>query len=364
MEQTSFLEQRINKIRASLTQAGEAAIILSDQNRLYLTGFKSSAGLVLITRTSAYFIVDFRYGEAAREKIKHIDVLVYNKLSDTLQTLCKKHRVKKVYFENNGITLKQADDYKKLLKPCEVKCSFTNYLDKILENLRIIKTQDEIEKLETAQHITEEAYLEILNYIKPGVSERDIALELEYLMRKKGADGIAFDLITITGANTSRPHGVPGNALIKNGDFFTMDIGVLFDGYHSDMTRTVAVGKVSEEQEKIYNIVLNAQETALSQIKPGVSCEYVDAAARDIIKAEGYGDCFGHSTGHGVGLNIHELPAVSVNNKLLLSAGMVITCEPGIYLPEKFGVRIEDMVLVTADGAKNFTKVPKDLIIL
>ncbi|MCQ4021645.1 MULTISPECIES: aminopeptidase P family protein [unclassified Ruminococcus] len=364
MEQIDYLEKRIKRIRFGLTQPGEAAIILSNQNRLYLTGFKSSAGLVLITRSSAYFIVDFRYGEAAKQNIKHIDVIVYTKLSDTLEKLCKKHCIKKTYFENEGITLAQAELYKSMLKACEVKCSFTNYLDKIINNLRIIKTQDEIEKLEEAQRITEDAYLEILNYIKPGVTERDIALELEYLMRKKGADGVAFDLITITGTNTSKPHGVPGNTVINSGDFFTMDIGVLFDGYHSDMTRTVAVGSVSDEQEKIYNIVLNAQTTALAQIKPGVSCASVDAAARDVIIAEGYGECFGHSTGHGVGLDIHEFPAVSVNNSQILSEGMVITCEPGIYLPEKFGVRIEDMVLLTQDGMKNFTNVTKELIIL
>lgn len=358
------MEKRIKKMQKCLAEPGEAAIIHSNANRLYFSGFKSSAGLVLITRTSAYLIVDFRYGEAADKTVKHLDVIVYSKLSETLSKLFKKHRVKRVYFENEGLSLKQANDYKKMFNSIDVKPSFANYLDQIIENMRMIKSDDEIKKLETAQKITEEAYLEILNYIKPGVKERDIALELEYLMRKKGADGIAFDLITITGANTSRPHGVPGDNIVKNGDFFTMDIGALFDGYHSDMTRTVAVGQVSEEQEKIYNIVLKAQTAALAEIKPGVSGEYIDAIARNIIKDEGYGDCFGHSTGHGVGLDIHEKPFVTVNNKLLLSKGMVITCEPGIYLPERFGVRIEDMVEVTANGMKNFTKVPKELIIL
>ncbi len=358
------MEHRIKKIRAALTEAGEAAIILSDNNRLYLTGFKSSAGLVLITRTSAYLIVDFRYGEAAQKKVKHMDVVVYERLGDTLISLIKKHRVKKIYFENEGITLKQADRYKKILKECEAKASFTTYLDNVINNLRIIKTDDEIKKLEKAQRITESAYTEVLNYLKPGVKERDIALELEYLMRKKGADGISFDLITITGKNTSLPHGVPGNNVVKSGDFFTMDIGALFDGYHSDMTRTVAVGAVSEEQEKIYNIVLTAQLAALKKIKPGVTCGSVDKTARDIISDAGYGECFGHSTGHGVGLDIHESPTVTVKNDKILSAGMVITCEPGIYLPNKFGVRIEDMVLVTEKGFKNFAKLTKELIII
>lgn len=358
------METRIKRIQKSLEEPGEAAIILSNVNRLYFSGFKSSAGLVLVTRTSAYIIVDFRYGEAAKKKAELLDVVVYSNLFETLSKLLKKHRVKKVYFENEGLSLKQANEYKKMLGRVDVKASFSNYLDRIIENLRIIKSDDEIRKIETAQRITEEAYFEILNYIKPGVKERDVALELEYLMRKKGADGVSFDLITITGANTSRPHGVPGDSTVKDGDFFTMDIGVLFDGYHSDMTRTVAVGSVSEEQEKIYNIVLNAQTAALDEIKPGASCEYIDAAARKIIRDEGYGDCFGHSTGHGVGLDIHEKPFVTVNNRILLSSGMVITCEPGIYIPERFGVRIEDMVLVTADGMKNFTKAPKELIIL
>ena len=358
------MEERIKKIRAALTEAGEAAIILSDNNRLYLSGFKSSAGIILVTRTSAYLIVDFRYGEAAKKSVEHLDVIVYDNLSRTLTPLIKKHRVKKVYFENDGVTLKQADRFKKLLKESDVKVSFTTYLDNVINNMRIIKSKDEIRKIEKAQRITEEAYLEVLNYLKPGVKERDIALELEYLMRKKGAGGISFDLITITGKNTSRPHGVPGDNKIKSGDFFTMDIGALFDGYHSDMTRTVAIGQVSELQEKIYNIVLSAQLAALKSIKPGVTCGFVDKTARDIIDSEGYADAFGHSTGHGVGLDIHESPTVTVNNSRILSAGMVITCEPGIYLPDKFGVRIEDMVLVTEKGIKNFTKVPKELLIL
>lgn len=358
------MEHRVASIQKSLTQTGDAAIITSDNNRLYFSGFRSSAGLILVTRTNAYLLVDFRYGEAAKKQVSHMDVVVYSKMSETLKTLCINHKVKRVYFENEGITVAQADNYKKILKAFDVKATFTNYLDKIISNLRIIKSSDEINKLEKAQKITEDAYLEILNYIKPGVTERDVALELEYLMRKKGADGISFDLITITGTNTSRPHGVPGNKKVKSGDFFTMDIGVLYEGYHSDMTRTVAVGSVSEEQEMIYKIVLKAQTTALKAIKPGVTCESVDAVARDIISEEGYGEMFGHSTGHGVGLDIHENPFVTIANKQLLSAGMVITCEPGIYLPDKFGVRIEDMVLVTQNGMKNFTKVSKELIIL
>lgn len=358
------MEKRITKVQDGLKRSDEAAIILSGVNRLYFSGFKSSAGLILITKSVAYLIVDFRYGEAAKAQVKHLNVEVYKSLSRTLQGLLKEHGVHKVYFENNGVTLKQAEFYKEMLKSIEIKPVFDTYLDAIIDNLRIIKSDDEIQKIIQAQKITEKAYLEILNYIKPGVMERDIALELEYLMRKKGADTVAFDLITITGKNTSKPHGVPGETLVCEGDFFTMDIGARFEGYNSDMTRTVAVGQVSDEQRNIYETVLKAQLSALNEIKPGVPAEKIDSAARDVITSAGFGNCFGHATGHGVGLDIHELPAVSAKNQTLLSAGMVITCEPGIYLPDKFGVRIEDMVLVTANGCKNFTSIPKDLIIL
>lgn len=358
------ISDRIRKLQEFLTNEDEAAVVLSDVNRFYLTGFKSSSGLVFITKKNAYLVVDFRYGEAAKKEVRHTEVVVYSKLSDTIANIVKKHNIKNVYFENDNITLKQADLYKNMLVKYGADALFTKDLDKIIDNMRILKSEDEIEKIEMAQKITEKAYTEVLNYIKPGVCERDIAIELEYLMRKKGAEGVAFDLITITGTNTSLPHGVPGDITVKTGDLFIMDIGALYDGYRSDMTRTVAVGMVSDEQEKIYNIVLDAQKSALEKIAPGVGCGQVDAAARNVISNAGYGDCFGHSTGHGVGLDIHESPFVTYGSEKILSPGMVITCEPGIYIPDKFGVRIEDMVLVTEEGIKNFTTVKKELTIL
>ena len=218
--------------------------------------------------------------------------------------------------------------------------------------------------IKKAQQITEEAYTEVLNYIKPNVTEREIALELDYLMRKKGADGVSFSLITITGKNTSLPHGVPKDNTIKEGDFFLSDIGALYNGYHSDMTRTVAVKSATDEMEEIYNIVLKAQLSALETVKAGTKASVVDKTARDIISSYGYGEMFGHSTGHGVGLDIHEQPTVSINSETILSSGMVITVEPGIYIPNKFGVRIEDMVCVTKDGYENFATIDKSLIIV
>lgn len=237
-------------------------------------------------------------------------------------------------------------------------------LDKAVSNIRIIKDKSEFDKILKAQQIAEKAYNEILNYIKPGVSERKIAVEFEYLMKQYGAERVSFDLITITGSKTSLPHGVPSDDVVKSGDLFTMDFGAVYDGYHSDTTRTVAVNFATDEQREIYNIVLKAQLAVLDEVKAGKTCSEIDKIARDIITEAGYGECFGHSTGHGVGLEIHELPNVSPRGEIILEEGMVITDEPGIYLPKKFGVRIEDMLYVTEKGYNNFVSLPKELIIL
>ena len=204
----------------------------------------------------------------------------------------------------------------------------------------------------------------MLGKIQEGVSEQELALELEFYMRRQGAQGVAFDLIVVAGTKGSLCHGVPDDHQVRRGDFITMDIGALLDGYHSDMTRTVALGKVTPEQEEVYQIVLRAQEEAISQVKPGVRCGQIDKVARDIIYGAGYEGCFGHSTGHSVGLEIHEEPRFSIGVETLLCPGMVMTVEPGIYLPGKFGVRIEDMVAVTENGYQNLTKTPKELMIL
>ena len=196
------------------------------------------------------------------------------------------------------------------------------------------------------------------------MSERELSARLEFYMKRKGAEAVSFDLITITGKKTSLPHGVPSGDRVEEGDFFTCDFGAVYEGYHSDTTRTVAVGYATDEMRGIYEIVLRAQLAALEKIKPGTKCSEVDKTARDIITEAGYGKYFGHSTGHGVGLDIHELPFVSSKSDTLLLNGMVITDEPGIYLPGKFGVRIEDMLCVTENGYHNFVNLPKELIIL
>ena len=210
----------------------------------------------------------------------------------------------------------------------------------------------------------EAAFDEILNFIKVGVTEREIALELNRLMFEFGAEDLSFDTIVLSGANTSMPHGVPSEKKVQSGEFVLMDYGAVYNGYHSDMTRTVCVGEPDEEMLKVYDIVLSAQEAAIEKAKAGIIGCDLDKIARDIIERSGYGNCFGHSLGHGVGLEIHEKPNASPNYKLPLNEGAVVTVEPGIYIAGKFGVRIEDFVILTENGCKNLTKSAKSLITL
>lgn len=355
---------RINALQRNITGKAQAFLITSDVNRFYFTGFSSSAGAVLVTKSKAYLLVDFRYGESAENTVKHCKVIVYSKFFESLGKICKEEHITEIVVEKSNVTLSQAENYKKYFEKFDVTLGNTSILDAVIENLRLVKSADEINMIKQAQKICEEAYLEVLNYVKPGVTEREIALELEYLMRKKGADGVSFKLITITGKKTSLPHGEPDCSVLKEGDFFLSDIGALYKGYHSDMTRTVAIKSYTDQMVEIYNIVLNAQLSALNAVKAGVKASEVDKTARDIIVNAGYGDYFGHSTGHGVGLDIHESPTVSTGSETILSNNMVITVEPGIYLPNKFGVRIEDMVLVTQNGYENFASIDKKLTVV
>ncbi len=358
------MKSRIRALQQSLSGMTQAFLITSDVNRFYFTGFSSSAGGLLITKSQAYLLVDFRYGESAKNTVKHCKVIVYSRFFEALEAVCREDHITEIGVENSNVTLAQAKNYKNFFAKFGVSLAKNCVLDAVIENQRLVKSANEVSMIKQAQKITEEAYLEVLNCVKPGITEREIALELEYLMRKKGADGASFKLITITGKKTSLPHGEPDNSVIKEGDFFLSDIGALYKGYHSDMTRTVAVKNYTDEMAEIYNIVLNAQLSALKAVKAGVKASLVDKTARDVITHAGYGSYFGHSTGHGVGLDIHELPTVSTGGEAILSDNMVITVEPGIYMPNKFGIRIEDMILVTQNGYENFTTIDKTLTIV
>lgn len=354
--------ERINKLRELLPDEHSGALITSDVNRFYFSGFKSSEGAVFVTSHSAALLVDFRYFEAAQSNVgSKINVICYKKLFDTLNEIILNENIKSVIIEDDDVTVNRLSAFRKEIK-AEIVADF-QLSDKILD-LRMIKTQVEIEKIVTAQKITEKSYLQLLNSIKPGITERELAVELEYLMKKNGAEKVAFDLITISGKNTSLPHGEPSDKKLCNGDFITFDIGAVYDGYHSDMTRTIALGYATDEMREIYDIVLEAHLQAADKIKTGNTCADVDNAARDYIVSKGYGEYFGHSTGHGVGIEIHEKPTVYLTNDTILKDGMVITNEPGIYLPDRFGVRIEDMYLVTDNGYKDLTLIDKELIIL
>ena len=345
-----------------LPERADAALIISNENRRYFTGFVSSLGYLLVTKKQAYLLVDFRYAEAAKANAKGCEVIAYSSFSESMTELITDNEIKNILLEGSAFTLNAAEDIDKILKKCGTESIKNAELDKIIGKLRIVKTTTEVDKIMKAQRITEQALTETLRLIKEGDREKDIALELEYKMRKLGAEGISFDLIVSSGEKTSMPHGVPGE--IKKGDFITFDIGALYQGYHSDMTRTYAFGQVSEKQKRVYNTVFEAQKLGLEAVKSGALCKDVDSAARDYIDQAGFEGCFGHSTGHGVGLEIHEQPFVSQRSDTVLQSGMIITVEPGIYLPGEFGVRIEDMVVVTADGCINLAALPKELIVL
>ncbi len=275
--------------------------------------------------------------------------------------LLNSQNIKNVLIEADGVTLSQFSAIKTNLG---IEALNDNKLSNALNKARQIKSKEEIGFIKQAQAITDKAFTHILNYIKSGVTEREIALELEFFMRKQGSEGVAFDTIAVSGKNSSLPHGVPTDKSLENGDFLTMDFGAKLGGYCSDMTRTVAIGSVSEEQKMVYDTVLDAQISALKVLKAGKICKDIDKIARDIINKAGFEGAFGHGLGHSVGLEIHENPALNTRDETVLKSGMIMTVEPGIYLEDKFGVRIEDMVLITSKGIENLTVSPKELIIL
>lgn len=338
-----------------------AVLITTLANRRYLTGFPSSLGYLLMTKQGNTLFVDGRYFEAARKYAVDTEVVLINKVFGQINELLEKSGVNRVLLETEN----EYSTYALIKRNLKVKVVPSESLSEKLLTLRSIKKSDEVKSIVEAQRIAEKAFDDILCFIKEGVTEREIAALLEYKMKQYGAEGIAFDTIAVSGKNSSLPHGVPTEKSVANGDFVTMDFGAVVNGYCSDMTRTVAVGYASDEMIKVYNTVLSAQIAVDDTVASGVLCSEVDAAARQVIEKAGFGDYFCHSTGHGVGLQIHEMPNLSPRAEgTRLRAGQVVTNEPGIYIPEKFGVRIEDMLYVRKNGCKNLTKAPKHLIIL
>lgn len=352
---------RIKKIQENLKN-NEAFIVYYGPNRFYLTGFNSSAGVVLITSKTADFIIDFRYFEKAKREVFSCNVILSNKIWEQIGDILKTQDIKKIYTETSNISLGEFLALKENLK--EIEISEDDKIEKILKSLRAVKSSEELAIMRKAQALTDEAFDYILDYIRVGKTEKAVALELEFYMRRHGSEGVAFDSIVVSGENSSLPHGTPTDRIIKSGDFLTMDFGAVIDGYCADMTRTVAIGEITDKQKSVYDTVLNAQLSAMKEIKAGAVCKDIDKIARDIIENAGYKGCFGHALGHSLGIEVHESPAFNTRDNTVLKSGMVLSVEPGIYIENEFGVRIEDVIAVTDSGCEIFTKSAKELIIL
>ena len=355
---------QLERLQKTLSENSiDGALISSRENQYYLSGFDYTDGYILVTPCEAFLLCDFRYIEAAKEKVTDMTVIrPEGSMRIELAALCRENSIHELMIEEHDLTY---GDFGLILKALD-DVSLVPGASKLLGTQRAVKLPYELELMNEAQKITDLAFEHILDYISPDRTEADIALELEYFMRSNGADGIAFETIAVSGGASSLPHGVPSRNKLSRG-FLTMDFGAKYKGYCSDMTRTVSIGKPTEEMAKVYNTVLEAQLTALAGIHEGLLCRDADALARNIISGKGYGKNFGHSLGHGVGLYIHEEPRVSPSAPAdsRLEVGNVVTVEPGIYLEGRFGCRIEDMIAIEPDGnIRNFTKSPKELIVL
>ncbi|MCC5909950.1 MAG: aminopeptidase P family protein [Clostridiaceae bacterium] len=351
------MQKRIEKVREILKDKNlDGIFIYKPQNRKYFSGFTGTTGYVLITQDEAKFFTDFRYMEQAKEECSGYDIVEISRF-EPLTNKIQELPLNRLGVEEEYYTFKDFTQFKSKLEKLEIIA-----LEGALTEVRAIKSSDEIKYIEKAASIADEAFTYILEIIKPGVTEKEIALELEFFMRKKGASGGSFSFIVASGVRSSLPHGVASDKIIQENDMVTLDYGCIYEGYCSDMTRTIVVGKANDKQKEIYSIVLEAQIKALESVKPGITGKALDEIARTIITDKGYGECFGHGLGHGLGLEVHELPHVNYIGDAPIEAGMILTIEPGIYVPGFGGVRIEDLVLVTDTDYKVLSKTPKELI--
>jgi len=352
--------KRTDKLLQKLPEK-TAALLHNTSNIFYLSGY-TGEGLLLVAPGINAVITDFRYVEAAQKQCPGFAVHTIRTGVSHVQLaydLLQQAGISTLAVEDNVITVRGMRDIEKAMPGMEFIP-----LDFKPERLREVKDDDELSRIERACDITCQAFEYICGFIAPGRTEREVQLALDYKMLQLGAEGLAFDTIVASGENGSLPHAVPGDRVIEEGDMVTIDFGARYEGYDADMTRTVAVGQPSDKMRKIYDIVLHAQETAQAAIAPGVKCSEIDKIARDIITEAGYGECFGHSTGHGVGIDIHEEPRVSSRSEQVLVPGNIITVEPGIYVPGLGGVRIENTCVVTETGGRALCGASKELRIL
>ncbi len=354
-----ILRKRLSRIRDIIsTVKADGIIIYSPENRRYLSGFTGSTGYVIISKEKKSFITDFRYTKQASMECQDFEIIesktpLENYLTDTI----KKHGIEALAYEDSFMTIDFYDKLKGKLKNVKLIP-----LREAQGKIRIIKDDKELEYIKKAAEIADGGFQHIIGFIKAGMSEKHIGLELEFFMRKNGAFGLSFESIVASGWRSSLPHGVATDKIVEEGDFLTLDFGCVYNGYCSDMTRTLVIGKADDRQKKIYNTVLKAQKEAMKHIKVGAICKDIDRAARDIIKDAGFQNYFGHGLGHGVGLAVHEEPRLSPTGETILEANMVVTNEPGIYIPDYGGVRIEDLIIVRDDKPEIISKSTKELI--
>ena len=352
--------KKLEKLRIKMAELGvDAVLVLDELNQRYLSDFAFTDGYLFITKGNAYLITDFRYYEMALNKAdKEFKILMPESREEFLKKTISDEGIKVIGFEGGFVPFETYEAYKVKYTPAEFLS-----IGNAIETIRQVKSPEEILKMQKAQDITDKAFAEVVKRITPDMTELDVAVELEYIMRKNGADGFAFETIAVSGDASALPHGTPRNVKLKKG-FLTMDFGAKFDGYCSDMTRTVVIGRADEDIKRLYNTVLKAQLAAIDFLRAGVDAGEADKVARDIIDATpAYNGAFGHSLGHSVGLFIHESPALTKKAfGRALRVGEILTVEPGIYLFGKYGCRIEDMVAIEENGVYNFTHSTKELI--
>ncbi len=352
----------IAQICQKLTEQNiDAILITNEKNQYYSCGFPFTDGYVLVTRDNAWLITDSRYIEAAEQTVDaNVRVCLYDRShpgEEHIREILKSEKADRLFAEDQHLSYAQFNQLSLSLGTPLLPSG------NLLSELRASKDENELRSMIDAQRISEAALEETLPIIKPGMTEREVAAELVYRMLKNGSEGNSFDPIVVTGKNTSKPHGVPGDTVIMPGDFLTMDFGCIKNGYCSDMTRTVAVCTSSDEMKNLYSIVLEAQLAGIAAARAGISGSEIDSASRTVIQDAGFGSYFGHGFGHSLGLDIHEGPFLNPRETRLMPENSVCSAEPGIYLPGRYGVRIEDVMILRSSGSEVITKAPKhDLI--
>ncbi|RKN84714.1 M24 family metallopeptidase [Paenibacillus ginsengarvi] len=354
-------QARLSRLRTLMRERKlEALLVASNHNRRYLSGFTGSSGYLLITADKAYLLTDFRYMSQAPEQAKFFEVIEHTpKMTTTLKELLNRNGIRELGFEQHHVTFAAYSAYASDLAGIKLVPA-----DLLVEELRMIKDESELAIMREAAELADRTFVHLLTTLKPGLSENEVALTLETFMRQHGATSVSFETIVASGERSALPHGKASDRILRSGEFVKFDFGAYYKGYCSDITRTVVLGKPTDRHREIYDIVLEAQLHTLEHIRPGMTGKEADALARDIITRYGYGEQFGHSTGHGLGMEVHEAPRLSSQSATVLMPGMTVTVEPGIYLPGFGGVRIEDDIVITDTGMTRLTQSTKDFIII